>query len=260
MPRFAANLSTMFNDIDFMGRFERAARAGFAGIECLFPYTHDVEAIAGALAAHDLEQVLFNAPPGDWRAGERGLAALPGREAEFRDGIETALVYADRLGCPRVHVMAGNIADSAERDAMHETFLGNLAHAARRFAEHGITALIEPINNTRDMPDYFLTRQAEAHAIVAELGATNVAVQMDFYHAQIMGGDIWTTFQAGRQRIGHIQIAGVPERREPDDGELNYPWLFERLDAAGYAGWIGCEYMPRADTEAGLDWFAPWRR
>ncbi|AWN16242.1 2-oxo-tetronate isomerase [Salinisphaera sp. LB1] len=259
MPRFAANLSLMFNEVDFIARFQRAARAGFAAVEFLFPYAHDADEIARQLAAHDLDLVLFNAPPGDWQAGERGLAALPGRQAEFRAGIEDALIHAERLHCPRVHVMAGNMAAPADFDAMHETFLDNLAHAARRFAEYGITALIEPIN-TRDMPAYFLSRQAAAHAIVHELGATNVAVQMDFYHAQIMDGDVWDTFRAGRDRIGHIQIAGVPERHEPDDGELNYPWLFERLDAAGYAGWIGCEYTPRDDTEAGLAWFAPWRR
>ncbi|KEZ78170.1 hydroxypyruvate isomerase [Salinisphaera hydrothermalis C41B8] len=259
MPRFAANLSLMFNEVEFMARFERAAHAGFAGVEFLFPYAWAADDIAGALEAHRLTQVLFNAPPGDWDGGERGLAALPGREAEFRAGLDDVLRYAERLDCRRVHVMAGNVADLAAAEAMHATYLDNLAHAADRFAAYGITALIEPINS-RDMPHYFLTRQAAAHEIVAEVGADNIAVQMDFYHAQIMDGDIWTTFRAGRDNIGHIQIAGVPERNEPDDGELNYPWLFERLDAAGYNGWVGCEYIPRDDTESGLGWFAPWRR
>ncbi|HET7315558.1 hydroxypyruvate isomerase family protein [Salinisphaera sp.] len=201
---------------------------------------------------------LISAPPDDWAAGERGLAALPGREAGFRQSIETALVYADRLGCPRVHVMAGNAIAGAGRKAMRETYLANLAHAARRFADYGLTVMIEPIN-TRDMPDYFLTEQCAAHDLVAELGAPNIAVQMDFYHAQIMGGDVWTQFLAGRDRIGHIQIAGVPERHEPDTGELNYAWLFQQLNAAGYDGWVGCEYRPRTSTQAGLGWFAPWR-
>lgn len=259
MPRFAANLSLMFREVDFMARFARAARAGFEGVEYLFPYEYRPAEIARALAANDLRQVLFNAPPGDWAAGERGLAARPGRQIEFRRSIDTALRYVEPLACPQVHVMAGNVAEPGDRETMHAIFLDNLAYAARRFADYGVTLLIEPIN-TRDMPAYFLTGQAQAQAIVAAIDAPNVAVQMDFYHAQIMDGDVWRTFVAGRERIAHIQIAGVPERHEPDDGELNYPWLFERLDAVGYGGWIGCEYVPRAATEDGLGWFAPWRR
>ena len=254
MPRFAANLSLMFTEFDFMDRFEAAASAGFVGVEYLFPYDFAPQDIAAALADNGLSQALFNLPPGDWAAGERGIAALPGREAEFRQSVTTARRYAEATGCSRLHVMAGNVGVEADRGAMGQTYRENLVHAARQLREAGITLLIEPINS-RDMPAYFLNHQAEAHALVAELGEPNIAVQMDFYHAQIMGGDVWTTFVEHQAGIGHLQIAGVPERHEPDTGELNYPWLFAQLDGAGYAGWVGCEYRPRGDTAAGLAWF-----
>ncbi|WP_423822953.1 2-oxo-tetronate isomerase [Salinisphaera sp. SPP-AMP-43] len=254
MLNFAANLSLLFRELGFMDRFAAARRAGFAGVECLFPYAWEANELARTLQHNALHQVLFNAPPGDWAAGERGLAGLPGREPEFRAGIEQALVYAECLGCPRVHVMAGNVAPGAECGAIQDTLLENLRYAAHRFAAYGLTLLVEPLN-TRDMPGYFLTQQSQAHALVASLAEPNVAVQMDFYHAQIMGGDVWTTFRAHQARIGHIQIAGVPDRHEPDTGELNYPWLFRQFEAAGYDGWIGCEYLPQAGTEQGLAWW-----
>lgn len=254
MPRFAANLSLMFNEFDFMARFEAAAGAGFTGVEYLFPYDVAPDDIGAALSQNGLSQALFNLPPGDWDAGERGIAALPGRESEFRDSVDTALRYAEATGCRRLHVMAGNVGPGADRAAMGQTYRENLVHAARRLRDAGITLLIEPIN-TRDMPAYFLNHQAEAHALVAELGQPNLAVQMDFYHAQIMGGDVWQTFVAHQDNIGHVQIAGVPARHEPDTGELNYVWLFDQLDAAGYDGWVGCEYRPAGDTQAGLGWF-----
>ncbi|WP_353980334.1 2-oxo-tetronate isomerase [Salinicola endophyticus] len=253
MPRFAANLSMMFNEVPFLERFARAAECGFAGVEFLFPYACEPADIAAELKRHGLAQVLFNLPPGDWEAGERGLAALPGREAEFRASIDTALRYAEALGCIRLHAMAGLVVEGVSPQAMRETYLENLRVAARKLAEHGRTLLIEPIN-TRDMPGYFLNHQADGHALLAELGEPNVKVQMDFYHTQIMDGDIWKTYQRYRDGVGHIQIAGVPERHEPDTGEVNYPWLFAQLDAAGYAGWLGCEYRPRGETEAGLGW------
>ncbi|NRB55899.1 MAG: hydroxypyruvate isomerase family protein [Salinicola sp.] len=267
MPRFAANLSMMFNEVPFMERFARAAACGFEGAEFLFPYDFEPEAIAAELERHGLEQVLFNLPPGDWAAGERGLAALPGREAEFRDSVDTAIRYAKALNCPRLHAMAGLIPASATNNVSRETFvttarkvyLENLRFAARKCAEHDLTLLIEPIN-TRDMPGYFLNHQADGHAIVDELNEPNVKVQMDFYHTQIMDGDIWKTYQRHRHGVGHIQIAGVPERHEPDTGEVNYPWLFEQLDQAGYDGWLGCEYKPRGDTEAGLGWYRAWQQ
>ncbi|MCE3028137.1 2-oxo-tetronate isomerase [Salinicola sp. DM10] len=253
MPRFAANLSMMFNEVPFLERFARAAECGFTGVEFLFPYACEPADIADALERHGLTQVLFNLPPGDWEAGERGLAALPGREREFRASVDTALRYAEALGCTRLHAMAGLVVEGVSPQAMRETYLENLRVAARKLAEHGRTLLIEPIN-TRDMPGYFLNHQADGHALLAELGEPNVKVQMDFYHTQIMDGDIWKTYQRYRDGVGHIQIAGVPERHEPDTGEVNYPWLFAQLDAAGYAGWLGCEYRPRGGTEAGLGW------
>lgn len=259
MPRFAANLSLMFNEVDFMARFGAAGEAGFTGVEYLFPYAFAPETIAAELQRLGLSQVLFNLPPGDWAAGERGIAALPGREAEFRQSVDTALRYAEATGCQRLHVMAGNVTDPADRPAIEQTYRENLRYAARLLADAGVTLLIEPIN-TRDMPAYFLNHQSVAHALVAELGEPNIAVQMDFYHAQIMGGDLWTTFDAYRDNVGHIQIASVPDRHEPGTGEVNYSWLFDQLDASHYSGWIGCEYTPRGDTQAGLEWFAPYAK
>ena len=248
----------MFNEVPFLERFARAAECGFAGVEFLFPYACEPAAIAAELQCHGLNQVLFNLPPGEWEAGERGLAALPGREADFRASVDTALRYAEALGCTQLHAMAGLVTEGVSHQAMREVYLENLRFAARKLAEQGRTLLIEPIN-TRDMPGYFLNHQAEAHALLAELGEPNVKVQMDFYHTQIMDGDIWKTYQRYRDGVGHIQIAGVPERHEPDTGEVNYPWLFGQLDAAGYAGWLGCEYRPRGETAAGLGWLAAWR-
>ncbi|WP_110649670.1 2-oxo-tetronate isomerase [Salinicola peritrichatus] len=258
MPRFAANLSMMFNEVPFLERFAKAAACGFEGVEFLFPYAFDADDIAAELRRHGLSQALFNLPPGNWDAGERGLAALPGREAEFRESVDTALRYAEALDCPRLHAMAGLVPEGACRETLRGVYLENLRFAARRLAEHGRTLLIEPIN-TRDMPGYFLNHQAEGHAILAELNEPNVKVQMDFYHTQIMDGDIWKTYQRHRDGVGHIQIAGVPERHEPDSGEVNYPWLYERLDEDGYDGWLGCEYKPRGDTVAGLGWYRAYR-
>ncbi|WP_027349729.1 2-oxo-tetronate isomerase [Halotalea alkalilenta] len=258
MPRFAANLSMLFNEVPFMSRFERAARAGFEAVEFLFPYDFSADEIAAALREHRLEQALFNLPPGDWSAGERGITSLPGREAEFRASVETALGYARALGCRRLHAMAGVLPAGVERERALDIYRGNLSYAAEKLAGEGMTLLIEPINQ-RDMPGYLLSHQAEAHRLVAELGNPNLKVQMDFYHAQIMDGDLWRCFERYRDTVGHLQIAGVPDRHEPDEGELNYGWLFAQLDEAGYEGWIGCEYHPRSDTEAGLGWFEPYR-
>ncbi|WP_443191692.1 2-oxo-tetronate isomerase [Pseudomonas indica] len=258
MPRFAANLSMLFNDVPFLERFGRAAAAGFKGVEYLFPYEYAPAELAERLQTHGLAQVLFNLPPGDFAAGERGLVALPGRESEFRESVDRAIEYARALGCPRLHAMAGLVTDESQRPRMRETYLENLRYSARRLAEHGLTLLIEPIN-TRSIPGYFINRQAEAHAILAELGEPNLRVQLDFFHAQIMEGDLTATFKRFQAGVGHIQIAGVPDRHEPDTGEVNYPYLFRLLDEAGYDGWIGCEYNPRGLTEDGLGWFVPWR-
>ncbi len=253
MPRFAANLTMMFNEVPFLERFGHAASAGFSGVEFLFPYEWDASAIAAELKRHGLTQALFNLPPGDWAAGERGLAGLPGREADFARSVESAIGYARALGCQRLHAMAGLVPAGADRMEHWKVYKANLARAAQRLAQEGLALLVEPIN-TRDMPGYLLNHQREAHALVKEIGASNLRVQMDFYHAQIMDGDLWRLFEAHRDTVGHIQIASVPDRHEPDEGEVNYPWLFERLDAAGYDGWIGCEYRPRANTRAGLSW------
>ncbi|SMF41389.1 2-oxo-tetronate isomerase [Pseudogulbenkiania subflava] len=258
MPQFAANLTMMYTEHDFLDRFAAAARDGFRAIEYLFPYDYPAADIATRLDAHGLTQALFNLPPGDWAAGERGIAALPGREAEFAASLERALDYAHATGCRRLHAMAGLVPQGADLAAMRTTFVTNLRLAARRCAEHGITLLIEPINQ-RDMPGYFLSYQQQAHDIVAEVDEPNLKVQMDWYHCQIMEGDIAMRLRRHLAGVGHVQIAGVPERHEPDSGELNYPYLFALLDELGYDGYIGCEYRPRAGTSAGLGWFQPYK-
>ncbi|KDB06259.1 Hydroxypyruvate isomerase [Burkholderia sp. lig30] len=257
MPRFAANLTMMYNEHAFLERFAAAARDGFRAVEYLFPYDFSADAIRTQLDAHGLVQALFNAPPGDWAAGERGIASLPGREDEFRRGLDTALDYTRALGNTKLHVMAGVIAPGQDRARHRATYLANLAQAAQAAAAHGVTILIEPIN-PRDMPGYFLNRQDDAQAICAEVGAPNLKVQFDCYHCQIVEGDLTKKLERDIAGIGHIQIAGVPERHEPDIGELNYPYLFERIDALGYDGWIGCEYRPKAGTSAGLGWLQPY--
>jgi hydroxypyruvate isomerase len=255
VPQFAANLTMMFNEVAFPQRFAAAAAAGFKAVEFLFPYDHSPQEVSSWLNENGLENVLFNLPPGDWAAGERGIAALPGREAEFQAGVERGIEYALALGTPRLHMMAGLVAAGADRRIHRECYLGNLRHAARAAAKHGISVLIEPING-RDMPGYFVHTQAEAHALREESGEPNVKVQMDFYHAQIVEGDLAHTFKKHFDGIGHVQIASVPSRNEPDDGEVNYPYLFRLLDELGYEGWIGCEYRPRGKTEDGLGWLA----
>lgn len=254
MPRFAANLSFMFNEVPFMARFAAAAKAGFKGVEFLFPYEFPAQSIAQELRVHGLENVLFNMPPGRWEAGERGIASLPGREAEFLDGVARALEYARALGTLRLHVMAGLLPAGADRDRHRAVYAANLARAAAQAAQHGITVLIEPIN-TRDIPGYFLNTQAEAHALREEVGAPNLRVQMDLYHAQIVEGDLSVKLRRYLPHVGHIQIASVPDRHEPVDGEVNYPHLFALLDELGYDGWVGCEYRPRKGTVEGLGWF-----
>ena len=218
------------------------------------------ERLAAALAGNGLKQVLVNAAQGDFAAGERGIAALPGREAEFRSAIERGLDYAAALACPRLHVMAGLAPRAESRPAMGATYLANLAWAADRAAAAMVDVLIEPIN-TRDIAGYFLNRQDEAHAIVAAVGAPNLKVQMDLYHCQIVEGDVATKLRTylPTGRVGHLQIAGVPERHEPDVGEVNYPYLFDVVDALGWDGWIGCEYRPKAATSAGLGWLRALR-
>lgn len=257
MPRFAANLSMMYTEHPFLERFAAAAADGFRAVEFLFPYEHEPQQIASQLREHDLEQALFNLPPGDWASGERGMACHPGREAEFAEGVERALHYAQATGCRRLHVMAGLVPPGVSADELRRTYVANLKLAAQRAAPHGVTLLIEPIN-TRDMPGFYLNYQQQAHDLVAEVGADNLKVQMDLYHCQIMEGDLSRRIERHFAGIGHVQIAGVPDRHEPDLGEVNYPCLFDLLDRLGYAGHIGCEYRPRAGTRAGLGWLQPY--
>jgi hydroxypyruvate isomerase len=261
MPQFAANLSMMYTEHAFLDRFAAAAADGFKAVEYLFPYEFDKTVLASRLNENGLKQALFNGPPGDWEKGERGLACLPGRMDEFRRSItDKALPYAQALGCQRLHVMAGLIPAGADRAALRATYVSNLAWAAAQAASVGVQVLMEPIN-TRDIPGFFLNRQDEAHAIVAEVGADNLKVQMDLYHCQIVEGDLAMKIRQylPTGHVGHIQIAGVPQRHEPDLGELNYPFLFDLLDDLGYTGHVGAEYRPKGNTSAGLGWFAPYR-
>ena len=265
MPQFAANLSLLYPELDFLDRFEAAARDGFTAVEFLFPYAYPAAELAARLQAHGLQQVLFNVSPGHWDAGERGLAALPGREAEFQASLHQALGYAAALNCPRLHVMAGIMPAGQEREALAPTYYQNLRWAAALAAQQGVELLIEPLN-TRDTPRYFLNRQDHAHEILDAVNAPNLKVQMDLYHCQIVEGDVAMKLRKylPTGRVSHIQIAGVPERQEPDTGELNYPYLLQLLDALGYAGWVGCEYRPRRGaqpgaTSAGLGWLQTWK-
>jgi 2-dehydrotetronate isomerase len=258
MPRFAANLTMMYQEHAFLDRFQAAARDGFSAVEFLFPYEFDANEIAARLRDNGLKQALFNAPPGEFSRGDRGIASIPGREDEFKQSVALALRYADALGCPIIHAMAGLVIGGEDRAAYYSTYLKNLAYAAQQAAVHGVTVVIEPIN-PRDMPGYFISRQEEAHQICREIGATNLKVLMDLYHCQIVEGDLAMRLRETISGIGHIQIAGVPGRHEPDDGELNYPYLFELIDSLGYVGWIGCEYRPKAGTSEGLGWLRRWQ-
>ena len=260
MPRLAANLSYLFTERPFLDRFEAAARCGFRAVEHQFPYREASEsAIRERLRHHDLCAVLFNLPPGE--EGERGLGGLPGREAEFREGVDLALRYCRATGCPRLHAMWGVPDAHTSLEESRATFVANLREAAPRAAEAGVTLLVEPLN-PRDNPGYPLNRQADAHALVAEVGAPNVKVQFDLYHCQIVEGDVATKLRrwlgGPESNVGHIQIAGPPDRVEPDAGELDYAWLLPLIDELGYEGWVGCEYRPAAGTEAGLGWARAW--
>ena len=279
MPKFAANLSMMYPELPFLDRFEAAAGDGFTAVEFLFPYAWDKAEIAARLKGSGLQQALFNAPPGGsdresiaaaWDAGVRGTACLAGREKEFRAGVCLALEYAQALDCPRIHVMAGLMPQGQERDALQPAYIANLRWAAAQAARAACDILIEPIN-TRDIPGFFLNRQDHAHEIIQQVGAANLKVQMDLYHCQIVEGDVASKIRQylPSGRVGHFQIAGVPERHEPDIGEINYPYLFSVIDAVSaechWDGWIGCEYRPRLGgqargTSAGLAWFESWRR
>lgn len=261
MLKFAANLSFMYGEHEFLARFGAAARDGFEAVEFLFPYEHEPHVLAEHLQQHGLKQVLFNAPPGDWERGERGIAALPGREEEFRQGLMQALSYAQVLDCPRIHVMAGLVPPGTDPAALTQTYLLNLRWAAEQAHAQGRKICIEPINS-RDMPGYLLTRQAQAWDIIRAVDHPALELQMDCYHCQIVEGDVSRKLQEAMALgiLGHVQIAAVPSRHEPDEGELRVEHLLSLLDSLGYAGYVGCEYRPRGNTSAGLAWLRRFER
>ena len=253
MPKFAANLSMLFTEVDFLDRFEAAAKAGFRGVEYLFPYDFEADEIKQRLDANGLTQVLFNLPAGDWGAGERGIACHPDRVEEFRAGVDKAIEYAKLLGNTQVNCLAGIQPDGVSDDQARQTLVENLRFAADRLKAAGIRLIAEPIN-TRDIPGFFLNRTEQALALFDEVGSDNLALQYDIYHMQIMEGDLAPTIEKHLGRIAHVQLADNPGRHEPGTGEINYPFLFAHLDRLGYDGWIGCEYKPKTTTVEGLGW------
>lgn len=268
MPRFAANLHYLFAELPFLERFAAAAAAGFPGVEFQVPYGHAPEVLAAQLRAHGLTMALFDAPVGDWAAGDRGLAAVPGREAEFEAGLDTVARYATVLACTTVHVMAGVVAPGVDMARVERTYVDNLRLAADFLAPHGVTVVIEPINarlgipadapayTTAGMRGYYLNHTAQARAIIDQADRPNLRLHLDLYHAQILEGNLAQTLRDQLALLHHVQIAGVPGRHEPDVGEIHYPFLFDLLDELGYTGWVGCEYRPRSGTLDGLGWGA----
>ena len=254
MTRLAADLTMLFTDLPFLDRFDAAAEAGFKAVECVAPYVEPASAIAQRLETLGLTMALFNMPPGDWAAGERGFGADPSRTADFAASIEVALDYARATGCKTLHLMAGKIATGADRAAWTRTLVENVQRAADAVAGDGITLVLEPINTRVDIPGYFYDTSAQAMSVIEAADRANVKLLYDIYHMQIMEGDLARTLERLMPRIGHVQLADNPGRNEPGTGEINYPWLLSRLDALGYAGWVGCEYKPAGDTKAGLGW------
>lgn len=270
MPRFAANLHYLFTEVPFLERFEAAARCGFQAVEFQVPYGYAGSELRRRLDAHGLKMVLFDAPMGDWDAGDRGLAAVPGREAEFRESLPRVVEYAHALDCDLVHVMAGVVGPSVDYAQAERVYIENLRHAATFLMRHGVRVVIEPINRrlgvvqggpsytTQGMHGYFLNHSDHARRIIEQAGSENLFLHLDVYHMQMLEGHLAETLSANLDVLRHVQIAGVPGRHEPDVGEINYPFLFAHLDALGYAGWVGCEYRPRHATMAGLGWARPY--
>lgn len=252
MPKFAANITMMFTEFPFLDRFGAAADAGFRAVEFLSPYDFAAEDVAKSAAEAGVSVNLFNLPPGDWAAGERGITCLD-REAEFRQGLNTALVYANALNTKHLHAMAGIIPAGADPKSCRAALISNLRYAADVLAKQGITLLLEAIN-TRDMPGFIVSTQMSSYEICQEVGAENLKMQLDCYHMQVMEGDLATKLKRYVPHCGHIQIAGCPERHEPDTGEINYQFLFQLMDSMGYTGWVGCEYRPAGKTTDGLSW------
>jgi hydroxypyruvate isomerase len=270
MPQFAANLHYLFSELPFLDRFEAAAFAGFRAVEFQVPYDYPAAELSARLRAHALQMVLFDAPMGDWAGGDRGLAAVPGREQEFRASLARVVEYGSALQCDTVHLMAGVVGPGADFAAAERTYVANLRHAAAMLADHGIAGVIEPINKkmgivqngpsytTQGMHGYFLNHTDQARRILDEVGSPNLLLHLDCYHMQMLEGNLAETLRSNIGLLRHVQIAGVPGRHEPSVGEINYPFLFDLLDGLGYPGWIGCEYRPKADTWAGLSWAEPY--
>jgi hydroxypyruvate isomerase len=258
MVQFAANLSMMFNEVDFLDRFEVASKAGFKGVEYLFPYDFTVDELSTRLKDNGLKQVLFNTPAGDWDAGDRGTACNPSRVDEFRAGVARAIDYARALECSQLHCMAGLAPDGADAGELRNTFVENLRFASAEMEKAGIRCLMEMIN-TRDIPGFYLNTSAQAEEIMAEVASDNLYIQYDIYHMQIMEGDLAPHMERLLPKIAHMQLADTPGRNEPGTGEINYSFLFAHLDKIGYKGWIGCEYKPAGTTVEGLGWMDPYK-
>jgi hydroxypyruvate isomerase len=256
VPKFAANLTMLFNELPFLDRFAAAKTAGFSGVEYLFPYGFEKELLVEQLKLHGLTQVLHNLPAGNWSTGERGIAIFPDRVDEFQDGVQRAIDYAKALGCSHVNCLAGITPAASDPAELRNVLVENLRYAASTLAKQQIKLLIEPIN-THDIPGFFLTGTEQAIQIISEVGSENLFLQYDIYHMQIMEGDLAPTMKKHLDRIAHVQLADNPGRNEPGTGEINYPFLFRTLDEIGYRGWIGCEYKPKTTTAEGLGWYAP---
>jgi len=255
MPKLAANLTLLFTELPFLDRFDAAARAGFKAVEVQFPYEYEVAQIASALAAAELDLVLHNLPAGDWSAGDRGLACDPARKAEFRAGVSTAIGYATALGCPLLNCLAGRRPPAVEPALARRTLIENLSFVVEELAATGIRLVLEHVNS-KDVPGFFVDRPSLAIAVMDEVGSPDLKLQFDIYHAQVMEGDLSRALASLMPRIGHVQIADNPGRHEPGTGEINFRYLFRRLDELGYDGWVGCEYVPQGKTVAGLGWIA----
>jgi hydroxypyruvate isomerase len=257
MPKLAANLTMMFGEVEFLERFAAAANAGFKAVEYLFPYDYEPAVLKRQLRDHGLVQALHNLPAGNWAAGERGIACLPERVAEFRAGVDRAIEYAGALDCDRVNCLAGILPPTTNAATARDTLIHNLRDAASRLNAAGIKLLIEPIN-TRDVPGFFLSGTRQAVEIIEAVGSDNLSIQYDIYHMQIMEGNLALTIQSYLSRIAHMQLADSPGRHEPGTGEIDYGFLLEFIDRAGYTGWIGCEYIPKGNTVEGLRWATPY--
>ena len=257
MPKFDANLTMLFTDVDFLDRFERAAKAGFKGVEFLFPYQWKKEELAEKLAKYGLEMVLHNLPVGDFAAGERGIACLPGREGEFQEGVGLAIEYAKALRCPRLNCLVGLTPKEVPAEKVHQTLMDNLRFAATALEKEGIPLLVEALNKY-DFPGFYLTKTRDVLQLFEEVNHANLRLQYDIYHMQVMEGNLTRTILDNVNRIAHMQLADNPGRHEPGTGEINFPNLFHFIDEAEYTGWIGCEYKPVGVTEDGLEWVKPY--